>query len=446
MTMAEFRVVLIAVDDYPDPPGRLPSSESARRLGALLCGEHGGVITDFVRARNEQDVIDAVRRWANAAGPPPPGSVLYLVGHGAGDNTYHHDFLVPTDDGRTNNIRTSRLAEFLVAEGLRRRGNPDGWALFILDCCDSDIGVSNLNRDLEFAYAEKPRNLACWPVAPEGAARTGAFVDAFERALKTFTENDERIDLHEVYRRIREELGNLEPRGFLPIGAALTWQTKPRPGAITLDVREELRIAINSRPSEVRSHFLAKAQGTEENEVAWHFAGREKEIAQLNDWLRNGHGMQVVTGEAGSGKSALLGHIVLLADPELVELYTKSKLAPHLAESPRPPERVFDALVHLTGKTAIETVEAITSAVTKGASSDNSDFAGRDLNDRLRDFTVWLRSQPKPPTVLVDALDESQEPNAIASLLHDLSAHGLLRILVGTRRSVNRGTRPACKA
>jgi WD40 repeat protein len=437
--MAEFRVVLIAVDDYPDPPGPLPSSESARRLGALLSGEHGGDITDFVTARNERDVIDAVRRWADAAGPPPPGSLLYLVGHGAGDNTYHHDFHVPTEDGRIEKIRTSELAKYLVAEGAKRKNDPDGWALFILDCCDSDLGVSNLNRDLELAYAEKPRNLACWPVAPEGAARTGAFVDAFERALKTFTENDERIDLHEVYRRIREELGNLEPRGFLPREAALTQPVRPRPAAITLDVREELRRAINSKPVEVRSHFLAKAQGSEENEVAWHFAGRDNEIAQLNEWLHVGHGMQVVTGEAGSGKSALLGHMVVLADSELVEWYTKSKLAPHLAESPKPPENVFDAMIHLTGKTAIETLDAITSTITDVDSDEIVEVAGRELNDRLLDLTGWLRSRPSTPTVLVDALDESQDPLTIASLLHVLSVDGLLRVLVGTRKSVSEG-------
>ena len=52
-------MVLIAVDDYPDPPGRLPSSESARRFGALLAGGRGGTVLDSVVATSEHEVIDA---------------------------------------------------------------------------------------------------------------------------------------------------------------------------------------------------------------------------------------------------------------------------------------------------------------------------------------------------------------------------------------------------
>ena len=443
--MAEFGLVLIAVDDYPDPPGHLESTASARRLAELLGGEHGGVVTEIVTAHGEADVMRAVKRWASTEGRPA-ASVLYLVGHGKGDGL-DHGFIVPESEdeaaqirakgtGATATIQTSRLAEFLQQEGRRRKREPQSWALVILDCCDSQLGVLNLSSTIDARYAKRPKNLAYWPAAPGGAAHSGDFVNAFERALSGFTENDERIPLEEIYRRIRVELGDLEPRGFLPDDAALTRHGRGATHAITLDVREELLRAIDSRPREVRNHFLRLAQGGEENELVWHFSGREREVARLIDWLRNGEGTFVVTGEAGSGKSALLGYVVVLADPELVDLYAESGLAPHLAQVARPPDRAFDVVFHLTGKTVGETVDALASAL---ADDGEGPATSGELAARVQGFTDWLSARPTAPTVLVDGLDEAQDPLAIAALLRDLSERRLIRLVVGTRRSLEEG-------
>src|SRR5439155_1811151 len=123
-----------------------------------------------------------------------------------------------------------------------------------------------------------------------------------------------------------------------------------------MDALAALRQVLAGMPAEIRSHFVAQAQGAELNELAWYFEGRHQETVELADWLRTAPGGQfVVTGRAGCGKSALLGRLVTLADGRLVELICEAGLmaAPPAAEVP--PERVFDAIVHLTGKGVAET-------------------------------------------------------------------------------------------
>ncbi len=434
--MTTFGVVLVAVDDYPEPPGPLPSSDSAARFGAILGGGRGGNVLDTVVVHGEGDLVDAVRRWAEQP-DRPTGSVVYLVGHGRGDSL-DHDLLVPDGDGVLP-VRTSGMAQFLQRDWQRRQTDPDSWALFVLDCCDSELGVTNLAAELSAKYPKKPKRLGLWPVAPGGAARTGAFVTAFEHALDTFTENDERIPLDEVFRRIRRELGDLEPAGFLPPEAALERPPPPSPVVMALDVREELRLALAALPAEVSGHFIEKAQGSEVGEVAWHFAGRDREVAELSAWLAHGEGLKVVTGEAGSGKSALLGHLVVLADPKLVALYTESGLAPHLAARPRPPGNVFAVVLHLTGQTALEVVDDLSAQLDTVAGEAHDQPTGT-LDERVRTLLDQVRGRGQDgATVLVDALDEAQEPEALAVVLQQISLAGALRVLVGTRRSVTEG-------
>lgn len=434
--MSGFGVVVLAVDDYPDPPGPLPSSESAERFARLLGGEHGGILLASVVVRREPDLLDAIRDWA-ADAARPTSSVVYLVGHGRGQGLAH-EFLVPRD-GEVVGLRTAGLAQHLERDWLRRQTDPASWALLVLDCCDSALGVDNLVAQLAMSPPTKPRRLGLWPVAPGGAARTGAFVDAFEHALETFTENDERVPLDEVFRRIRHVLGDLQPEGFLPDEAALSRPKPAAPVVLPLDVHAELRRAIAGQPPELRSHFLTKAQGGEAGEVAWHFSGRGQELDELCDWLDGGAGLKVVTGEAGSGKSALLGHLVVASNPELVSLYERSGLALGMAAGPRPPDHVFDAVVHLTGKTVHEAIDELGAQLGLDLPDDDHSRIDGGLRSRMVAFADRVRGAGRTgATVLVDALDEAQDPHAVAAFLHDV-AGGPLRVLVGTRRSLSEG-------
>lgn len=430
-----FELVLIAADNYGDPPGRLPSSRSADRLADLLTGERGGRLVQQVVAGTAGEIRAALHRWAAHEDDSLVSSFVYLVGHGRTDGEFHW-FIAPENDAepyRANEIRTQDLSDLIRSDWIAREAEPSSWSVIVLDCCASDVGVANLLHALSAPAPRKPKRLGLWPVTPQGASHSGRFVDLLERCLGTFTENDEGIALQELIRRVSSELGDLEPEGWLPEAAALVNPLRAA-GAVTInfDAYAELQRVVGDLPPDVRSHFLVKAQGAEIGDLAWYFTGREAELATLSSWLRDAaSGMRVVTGEAGSGKSAVLGYLVVLADDDLVDALVRSELiaAPH----ERPPSAVFDAVVHLTGKTLAECVREIrdapkVSAVIPGAAALSPDQVLSSLG-----------ALQAPMTILVDALDEAQDPLQIADFLRLAALAPAVRVVVGTRRSLSEG-------
>ena len=441
--METFGVLLIAVDDYPDPPGPLPSSDSADRLAKLIVGERGGALIERVVAKSEQEITAALDKLANAKEGQPRSTIVYLVGHGSDDGV-RHSFIVPADSGTTE-IRTVSFGPVFEKDWRRRQADNSSWTLFVFDCCGAEIGLANLQANLSQYAFDRPRRLAMWPTAPLGASHSGRFVDALGRLLATLTENDAAIKLNEVGLRVLPELGALEPLGLLPNAAELKNPLhSPTPVVMNLDAYRELRSIIAQLPTEQRAHFVNKAQGTETGDLAWYFKGREKEIRTLSAWLQDAPAeMRVVTGAAGSGKSALLGHLSVLAEDDLVEAYAKTELEPSLRAGPRPPSSVFDATIHLTGKTLADVLDSIYAQVQNGSNAPLPDDGTKSEEIRLRpdspDALISFLRQRKHVTVLADALDESQEPGLIARLLRKLVRSGVARVLVGTRRSLSEG-------
>lgn len=444
--METFGLLLIAVDEYPDPPGALPSSKSADQLAELIIGERGGTLVKRLVAKSREEIFGALERWADGTSELPKSTIVYLVGHGT-DDVYDHKFLVPAGNS-TVEIPTASFRPVFEKNWIRRQRDRTSWTLFVLDCCAADIGLVNLQAEFSQRILKRPRRLAMWPTTPQGASHSGKFVAALRRALDTFNENDTSIPLNEVFRRMLPELGDIEPLGYLPDQAVLRNPLhSPTPVVMNLDAYKELRRVISNLPGEIRSHFLNKAQGAEIGDLAWYFEGREKESRTLCSWLRDAPaGMRIVTGAAGAGKSALLGHLSVLADDELVEAYAATGLAPGLNTGPRPPSAVFDATIHLTGKTLADVLDNIHDQADETLRDERADdevrpevlkYSGGTSSDLIR----YLRrlNLERPLTVLADALDEAQEPVRIADLLRRLVRSGVARVLVGTRRSLGEG-------
>ncbi|MFC8384383.1 tetratricopeptide repeat protein [Nocardia sp. NPDC057272] len=70
-------------------------------------------------------------------------------------------------------------------------------------------------------------------------------------------------------------------------------------------------------PARVVEHLLRAARsGATEGEGSW-FTGRRGEVDQVVSWVRDGRpGARVVTGSAGTGKSAILGRVVSVSHPD----------------------------------------------------------------------------------------------------------------------------------
>jgi WD40 repeat protein len=94
----------------------------------------------------------------------------------------------------------------------------------------------------------------------------------------------------------------------------------------------------------------------------------------------------------------------------------------------------FDAVVHLTGVTTRELVRKLADAAGVAMPPSEVSDPGQDME------TLLASLRERPFTVLVDALDEAQEPATIAStVLRRLAALPRARVIVGTRASTREG-------
>lgn len=96
----------------------------------------------------------------------------------------------------------------------------------------------------------------------------------------------------------------------------------------------ETRARLARRADELEIHWAVKGRGVEVAAAAgWYFTGRTTALRDLTGWISqpaDDPRMRVVTGDPGSGKSAVLGRLVLLwIAPGLMEGLIQRKDADH---------------------------------------------------------------------------------------------------------------------
>ena len=204
-----------------------------------------------------------------------------------------------------------------------------------------------------------------------------------------------------------------------------------------LDARTQLDRVIRDLPDDERRHFLTKAQGGELSadgglmgEPSWHFTGRSRERYEVLDRLNRG-GMIVVTGRAGSGKSALLGDIVVRSRAALAGVLQQHGLLAPAAHADPPP---FQAAIHLTGLSADQLIDRLSADLAIDPPDRDQPFTAR-----LDAFDASIRAAEEPLRIVVDALDEAVDPLRVAAVLRRIGAAPKVSLLVGTRRSTLEG-------
>ena len=203
-----------------------------------------------------------------------------------------------------------------------------------------------------------------------------------------------------------------------------------------LDVHAELQSYLSGLGGHEREIVSAVLQKIEVGQSIWSFVGRERERRAIATWLRRrDHGMLIVTGEPGSGKSALLGNVLCCSDPELRALLARTRQLPQLAAADHPPDHEFVAALHLGGLTVSATVAHLAAATGVGEPLRHVEPVREVewLMDRLRERRPTV-------TLLVDALDEAKQPLAIAnSVLRGIADLPHSRVVVGTRETTSHG-------
>ena len=173
----------------------------------------------------------------------------------------------------------------------------------------------------------------------------------------------------------------------------------------------------------------------------WLFTGRAKLMRELIATARGDHDadsrVTLVTGGAGCGKSAVLARLVTLSDPDFTAAYPgevesiPADLKPEVKTTLGGPGGGVDVAVVATGKYAHEVLGQLSDAL--GGTRPEASRGNADLKSRIDALTDTLTALVTPVTVVVDALDEAEDPLGIARALAQLTPQPTLRLLIGVR-------------
>ena len=307
--------------------------------------------------------------------------------------------------------------------------------LFIVDTCQAGAGVAEAGEVASALLEELPPNaehvwfgilVSC--SATDIGARDGAFGESLLRLFREgprspdmrrrWSKHDRWIRGDDLGQAVLEDWTGEDQRpDFLRRGRA--WYMLRNP------------LWDQGAPEEVVEHLLLAARGgTSADHRSW-FTGRETEVTEVVSWVRAREpGVRVVTGSAGTGKSAIVGRVVSLSNPgERERLAEGGALEGHAD----PGLRSVGAHVHARGLTADRTAELLDGQLVRAEVLTPDERERRNANELVGALQRAAEDGARPPVLVVDGLDEARGETFD---LADLVAAGPVR--------VNRGVHPPC--
>ena len=426
MAIQFFPVTIGRYDHWP----ALDVEHECQNMEELLADFSGQSVKWNAPDARDADLVEGrLREWAEE--PNPENSVFYWLGHGWSDGRN----AILAHSKSPKELDTGGIQPEIFYGYLRRRaaGARETWAIVIFDACGSKRFVERLSSRI-YEDEHGPRKFLLIGSADGGAANLGRFGRVLRFVLTKTFGGVQTIELGLLGHELRRVLGDDSTVvSEVPAHAALRRSIPPVAGT-QVDSAQELRAILATLTEDEQRHFIPKAQGAELGEFSWFFEGREAERAHVAQWLRHSNnGMLVITGVPGSGKSAFLGDLVVQSHPELRRALLRRDLITMVQAENRPLDRVFDAVIHLTGSTPTQLLRQIAQATSLGYPP---------LDRDVRAQTEWLISElrTRSLTLMVDALDEAQQCLTIAeNVLRPLSDASNIRVIVGTRVSTSEG-------
>ncbi|TXS50842.1 tetratricopeptide repeat protein [Streptomyces sp. t39] len=404
----------------PDLPGARAQLDA---LAGLLtaCGCPAETVADPDRGT----VLDRLRAWSRrhaAQGGGGPAVVVWSGHAQVHDGRLH---LITGDTEDPDDEEQVYRTELLTAAALRSGADQ---ILLVVDTCHSGAGVLEpLRRAMEdFARTSLPEGRAQWlgVVAScqsgERAAGRGVLLDTLAAVLRDgpgaggyrheWSVRNEGVTGDAVVQAV---LARWDDDGQRPAavttGRALPMFRNPR---LRRDPGEELV-----------EHLVLAARGAGRTEEGWFFTGRHAVLTEIVGWLAAGEpGLFLVTGSAGSGKSAVLGRVATLSD---ARRRAEARAHGALREGdPDPGENTVDASLHLRGTDPQRLAEALARQL--GLPAPRTPAA---LIAEMETLDLG-----RPPVLVLDGLDEAageQAPAVVEQLLVPLSR--IATVLLGSR-------------
>ena len=362
--------------------------------------------------------------WARGVGRDDI-AILYYAGHGGTVNQRHYLGLPGTD-------WTLPDATALPSEDLFRSlaAGPNLMNLLvILDTCYSGQVALDAQR-LAGVLQGDEKNRAFWMVTAsykKQEASDGAFAAAFhKRVLERRGAALHRYELSTLVADLKSDLPPFQTAGYGAIGLM------PGEPPDFLPNPDFISTALADRPVEDRQffrdellqHWKPRAMGSEAifQSGQWYFTGRTAALQRLVAWLKSAAGDGkgfIVTGDPGSGKSALLGYLAVASDPEQANEPAVQKFLATMPPGTRPAVGSITFALALRGRTLTDAKSAL----------------AERFNSKPEEVLGTLASLTESTVLVFDALDESAAPQEIGDqLLRPLTGYPHLKIVVGTRR------------
>ncbi|MEV4639941.1 caspase family protein [Actinoplanes sp. NPDC049548] len=382
----------------------------------------GDFSTQVQKNPNREEISDAVRDVLDDE--RLDARIVHVVSHGRfGKQADRVEVVGSCGRAGANNVR-----EWVSSS--QDLGIP---TLFLIDLCGAGRA-----SDLKFLVEPYEEELNAWVLAgarSDELAFEGAFTRAAVHVLLQCGEDglgtDPRlpfVSLREFARRISDGLRGqslwtttvpLHYEAYLPILPNPLYRKDPIADEVArLD--PPLQPFLTDAVADA-AHFQGRAGAF--------FTGRQAALDELVPWLEDDGkgGLMIVTGAAGSGKSAILGAIVCAAHPAL------QRLAGHVRRRMADPPNPNGSLVaiHARQRGLDEIVISIARQLELDAPPEGWTAAA---------LIGAISRLPVSPVLIVDALDECSEASAVQVLLlvplataRNAEGRAIARLVVGTR-------------
>ncbi len=414
---------------YRKAPG-IAAGDSAEQIVTQLTELLGGRVQGWATKELDRGKGAVEARLQEFAKQSCAISSMVWVGHGraefgSGDAVLVVPGPLEPEDADDAEVTAAEVARRLIDLQARRIGKPQPWSVVIIEACGAGRFVELLSAELN-RRGGTHRLALIGAGDPEGHGHLGGTAAALRGVVGSLEANDTEVPLWAVVDEVAKRLpsGRGVVRSFDLGGMRIR-----RPGVVAagpLDVYARLQQALAGLSEQERSHFARKGMGADFGEITWSFVGRHAERQRIAEHLVRGEGLLAVTGPAGSGKSAVLGNLLLRARPEIRAVLVEAGL---LDDDPVTQVEAgvhADVVVHLSGLTTAEVIAQIAEATQVPIPPD----AGSAAADRL---VEGLTARGSRARIVADALDEARDADRVADLLRRLGQ--VACVVVGTRAS-----------
>ncbi|WP_372672914.1 hypothetical protein [Amycolatopsis kentuckyensis] len=367
-------------------------------------------------------------------------AIVYVTGHGKGGPSGRHYLVLPdTPHGRLlgHAYPTADVVAAALDSDVRH-------LLVIVNSCFSghlDAELAALRKDLP----PERRHLASVSVFTSAdfdeMPRVREFAELLVRLREWLLAKAQYTAPYLTFDEFEKELVDAARREPALLEPRRVWRTGPgdepspcipNPAYRPPDevVSPALRQVATS--AEELDYWLDRASGRlSGDDPGWYFSGRRELTGQVADFLRDGAGTLIVTGAAGTGKSAIIARAVTLSDPAF---RSDTRYQDAIASAPPetvPPPGAVDVAVLARNKGVDEIVGQVLAALGRnGAGPRNSSLLPELLEER------------SGLTIVVDGVDEASNPTLLIvdvigrlARLTDRDGRHKVRLIVGVRSS-----------